>query len=237
MNVQAVFDMGGVSGYVQFYQPRRGAPTEINVNLQGLEQYTGSYPWHIHQYPVRTALLKDFPCGSSEVGDHYDPLNARDDPNYDENCNMSNPSACEVGGLTRKVGRIRSDTVQQTFVDNQLDLYGSNSVIGRSLALHYPEEPNNRFICANIEPHGCKVKNLRAAFDNGRIQGDVVVRHASGTESAKIFVDLFQLGTPNDGNTSWNLFFGNAGADGSCDNLRSEVSIITFLVFYSPSNA
>ena len=226
INVQAVFDMGGVTGYVQFYQRAPGEPTEINVNLEGLDQFAGSYPWHAHQFPVRDALQKDFPCSLEEIGRHYDPLNVGGSPTYDADCNPGNQSACEVGDFGGKVGRIRNDMVQQFYLDNELDLYEQNSVIGRALVIHYPEPRNDRFICANIEPVGCRVKNLRAAFDNGEFQGDVVIRHTAGKDNAKIFVDVYSTDTAGNGTRSWNLFMGRAGADGSCDGLAGDVSLI-----------
>lgn len=225
INVQAVFDMGGVTGYVQFYQRAPGQPTELNVNLEGLDQFAGTYPWHAHDFPVREALQKDFPCSAEELGGHYDPFDAGSNPDYATICNTNNQSACEVGDFGRKVGRLRNDMTQQFYVDNELDLYGPNSVVGRALVIHYPEEPNDRFICANIEPVGCRNKNLRAAFDNGQIQGDVVIRHTAGKDSAKIYVDVYSVNNTEDGIRSLALYLGRAEG-GSCDNLDTDVSLI-----------
>ncbi len=226
--MQAVFDQGGVRGYVQFYQPTRGAPTEINVNLEGLNQFSGTYPWHAHEYPVRDALLKDFPCSDLEVGGHYDPTNQFNNPEeYNVNCNVNNATSCEVGDFSGKLGRLRNDQQQQFFVDPLLNLYGPQSVIGRALVIHYPGSPNNRFICANIEPLGCRVKNLRAAFDNGVLQGEIVIRHVAGQDSAKIFVDLVQVvgDTTAVRDRTWSLHFGQPDSGNSCNGLRAAVKI------------
>ncbi len=221
-----MFDQGGVRGYVQFFQPYRGAPTEIISNLQGLDQFSGSFPWHAHEYPVRNALLKDFPCSNEEVGGHYDPFGAFNNPEeYNVNCNPNNATSCEVGDFSGKLGRLRNDQQQQFFSDPLLDLFSPQSIVGRSLVIHYPEAPNNRFICANIEPVGCRVKNLRAAFDNGILQGEVVIRHVAGQESAKIFVDLFQVDgniTP-DRTKDWSLHFGQPTSGNTCDGVRNQV--------------
>ena len=42
--------MGGVRGYVQFFQKSPTASVEIHVNLKELDQFTDEYPWHVHDY-------------------------------------------------------------------------------------------------------------------------------------------------------------------------------------------
>ena len=216
--------MGGVRGYVQFYQRSRGSPTEINVNLQGLDQFGRFYPWHAHDFPVRTSLLKDFPCSSAEVGGRYNPTGIVIDANYTTVCNPGNQEACRIGDFSNKLGYLRNDQQFQSFVDPTLDLYGPMTVIGRSLVIHYPGTLQDRFICANIEPVGCRVKNLRAEFNNNILQGEVIIRYATGQDTAKIYVDLYQVDeniTPRD--KVWTLHFGRSGENNNCDNIRQEV--------------
>lgn len=193
INVQAVFDMGGVRGYIQFSQKAPSEPVEIHVNLEGLEQFADSYPWHAHDFPVRTGLLRDYPCSGAEVGGHYDPLDAINNPNYDNDCNPNNASACEVGDFSGKLGNLRNDQQWQTFVDSELTLYGPYSIIGRSLVIHRGIAPENRWICANIEYLGARVDIIRASlFGDAQTQGDVIIHKVAGRDDATIFLDVWR---------------------------------------------
>ena len=177
-NVQAVFDMGGVRGYVQFIQEKPGAPVEINVNMAGLDQYPGSYVWRIHNYPARFSLLEDYPCSESEVGEVYDP-----DP----------VDVGTAGDLYATHGGIRNDMPIQTFMNTNITLCGPDSIIGRSLRI---DRGDFEWICANIEYHGARVERLRATydFDSSRIQGDVILTKVIGRDDATVEVDLVRRG-------------------------------------------
>ena len=206
INVQAVFDMGGVRGYIQFSQKAPGEPVEIHANLEGLDQFADSYPWHVHNFPVRTGLLRDYPCSNAEVDGHYDPLNAfTNDTQYAIDCNPNNPSACEVGDFSNKLGYLRNDLQWQTFVDSELDLYGPYSIIGRSLVIHRGSQPQNRWICANIEYLGARVDIIRASLvGDNQMQGDVIIHKVAGRDDATIYLDVWRNDSFN-GTLDWQL--------------------------------
>ena len=186
--------MGGVRGYVQFIQTTRSSPVQIHVNLQGLDQFSESYPWHVHDYPVRNALLRDHPCSPDEVGGHYDPRNAMDNPNYPIECNQNNATACEIGDFSNKLGYLRNDQQWQVFEDPNLNLYGPESIIGRSLVIHRGISPRNRWICANIEYLGAHVDILRASIAGKgaqiAYQGELIIHKVAGRDDATIYVDI-----------------------------------------------
>lgn len=222
INVQAVFDMGGVRGYIQFSQKAPGEPVEIHANLEGLDQFADSYPWHAHDYPVRTSLLRDYPCSNAEVGGHYDPLNAIDNPNYNTDCNPNNASVCEVGDFSNKVGLLRNDQQWQTFVDPELDLYGPYSIIGRSLVIHRGIPPENRWICANIEYLGARVDIIRASIIGvNQTQGDVIIHKVAGRDDATIYLDIW-MNHPVSGPLEWQLRRG-AVEDQTCPGFTMAV--------------
>lgn len=208
IGVQAVFSQGGITGNVLFLQEAPGDPVQIHVNLMGLDQYTDSYRWSIHEYPVRTSLLRDFPCAEDRIGGVFNRSSVP--------CNTAD--SCDVGDLTARLGNIRFDMPWQVFQDPSLSLTGPDSIIGRSLVIDREDGPEGAFICANIEQLGVRREILRAAFDNSIIQGDVIIRYAIGRDDALIEVDLHRV----DGNNTnsqgimWSLNFGVPGPDNSC---------------------
>ena len=225
-SVRAVFDMGGVRGFVQFFQKNRHEPVEIHVNLEGLDQFTDSYPWHVHDFPVRYALLNDYPCSPDEVGGHYDPLDAISNPNYDTDCNMD-PTECEVGDFSGKLGLLANDQQWQTFVDPNLSLFGPLSIVGRSLVIHRGIPPENRWICANIEYYDSNVEILRAslipASTIAQYEGEVVIYKGKGRDDATIYVDV-RTNDPNLEDHEWNLRLGQS--EMNCPGFGATVCLI-----------
>lgn len=217
--------MGGVRGYVQFVQPSPSSPVKIHVNLQGLDQFSESYPWHIHDYPVRNALLRDYPCSADEVGGHYDPRNAMANLNYAIDCNQNNATACEIGDFSNKLGYLRNDQQWQVFEDPNLNLYGPESIIGRSLVIHRGIQPRNTWICANVEYLGARVDILRATIvgRGGPVtyHGDAIIHKVVGRDDATIYVDFWRNDTINT-TIDWNLRLGRATP--TCAGYPSTVS-------------
>ena len=215
----AHFDMRGVRGTIQFYQPEPSRPVEIHVQLTGLDKFTDRYPWHVHMYPVRFGLLRDFPCSDEEVGGHYDPTGASMAVNYTERC-ANDPDDCEVGDLSGKLGAL-TDQQWQSFTDSRLSLFGPQSIVGRSIVIHRQDPSETRWVCANIEYNGVRLKTTRFPFMNGPLQGDVIFRRVIGRDDVKINVDLYRIdgGSMNSMNHIWNLRTGTPGAGGDCNPL------------------
>ena len=218
--------MGGVTGYIQFSQKSPSAAVEIHVNLAGLDQFTETYQWHVHDYPIRSGLLIDYPCSSTEVGGHYDPRNAASNPDYDTICNQQNPTLCEIGDFSNKLGYLDNEQ-WQTFTDTNLNLYGSESIIGRSLVIHRGQAPNNRWICANIEYLGARVDIFRAPVygndpANAMYQGDVIIHKVAGRDDATIYADIRKRDQSSTITLNWNLRLG-AAADGRCEGFSNTV--------------
>lgn len=219
--VQAVFSQGGIFGNVLFAQQAPGAPIRIHVNLMGLDQYTDQYRWSVREFPVRTSLLRDFPCAEDKIGGVYNPTNAGED------CNNTEENMCATGDLTTKLGNLRFDRPWQVFEDPSLSLTGPDSIVGRPLVIDREDGPEGAFICANIEQLGVRRDILRAAFDNSVIQGDVIIRYAIGRDDTIVEADIHRIDNNNDINSQgnkWSLNFGVPGPNNSCDNV-AEVSM------------
>ena len=188
-------------------QERPIDPVGIQVNLVGLDQFTENYRWSVHEYPVRTSLLKNYPCTDAELGGVYGRGNT-------SSC-AGTPEKCDIGDLTSKLGPIRYNLAQQRFLDPNLNLFptGPWSILGRSLVIDREDGPNGTFICANIEPFGrpgARLITLRASFKNDLIQGGVIIRKSDGLDLALIEADIYRADAlVSEGPTySWTLNFG-----------------------------
>lgn len=224
---QAVFSQGGISGNVLFVQEKPGAPVKIHVNLMGLDQYSDAYRWSIREFPVRTSLLRDFPCAEESIGGVYNPANVN------LACTNTADSVCPTGDLTTKLGPIVFNMPWQVFEDPSLILTGPDSILGRSVVIDREDGPEGAFICANIEQLGVRRETLRAAFDNSAIQGDVIVRFSTGRDDAKLEADLHRL----DGGSSTGIMgFLHSSINNTCEGLEEAVSSMHLaIVFFCSS--
>lgn len=200
--------MGGVRGYVQFFERKPAEPVRITVNLQGLDQYPDAYQWRIHEYPVRYPLLEEFPCDESEVGGVFD---------------VDDDAATMTGDLYARLGGIRNDMQVQTFVDDNITTCGACAIVGRTLRI---DIGNQQFICANIEYHGARVERLRATFDfdNSEVQGDVIFTKVAGRDDATIEADLVRrqlVDEPFERFVTWGIYHGPCDDLGNVSSLRN----------------
>jgi Cu/Zn superoxide dismutase len=143
MTATALFTVQGVTGHVRFIQPAFNAPTTLAVDLGSLDNRVHSY--HVHQLPLREGLALDEVCGPDSTGGHYDPYVTM------AVCNTPALTAdqCEVGDLAGKHGSLSTRmTVKANYTDYNLPLFGTASVVGRSVVLHGVD--GTRLACATI---------------------------------------------------------------------------------------
>jgi hypothetical protein len=198
--VQAVFSQGGVTGNVLFVQENPGDPVKIHVNLMGLDQSSVNYRWSIREFPVRTSLIRDFPCAEEKIGGIF------------------SPDGSNIGDLTTRLGPLRFDMPWQVFEDPSISLSGPDSIIGRPLVIDRMDGPEGAFICSNFEQLGVRREILRAAFDNPLLQGDVIFRYSIGRDDVLIEADLNRLNSSlsTTGHT-WTLNHGPPGPNNTCN--------------------
>ena len=147
------------------------------------------------------------PCGAAIVGGHYDPLGAFNNSNYATACSQQTPQDCEIGDISGKFGNFPSaQTVTQRLTDNNLDLYGVYSIIGRSIVIHF--QNGSRFVCANIgypdSPDSAYV--LYSPFRNV-FTGSIFYRqHSSSSSTASVYTDLLRImGSTNTTGHNWHV--------------------------------
>ena len=134
----AEFGAAGIRGRVAFSQLSPFHPAELAVRLSGLHDGAGSF--HIHQFPVPARASEDSaPCG--ETGPHFNPGGV--DPASSPPVAAGSVDQYEVGDLSGKFGDLRGQTsVAGTFLDPSINLFGKQSVVGRSVVVHKSPIPH-----------------------------------------------------------------------------------------------
>ena len=153
-------------------------------------------PWHVHEFPFPHSG-KVTPCGAEITGGHFDPLGASQNPDYSTDCSMQTPQNCEVGDLSGKFGAFPStDPLTARYSDQFLSLYGVNSIIGRSVVIHFAN--NSRLVCANIGyPNSTSLTLagplLYSPFRND-FTGNIFFRqHHAETSTASVYTNLQRI--------------------------------------------
>lgn len=193
-----------------FTQNTSLSPTLINVTLQGLDRHQeAQYPWHVHQYPFAAAVGS--PCAPSHVGGHYDPLAASvDNPDYSLECSTADRHLCEVGDLSGKFGALNSSGALLA-QDDTLSLYGSQSIVGRSIVVHYN---NTRYTCANIRyPEGGLGVIRYAPLRQGAIIGNIYL-HQHGDATTLVLANLLST-TATSASHNWHVHESPVSSDDS----------------------
>ena len=155
---RALFRQDGISGAITLMQPSLFHPVVTTVNLTGLSGGAGTY--HIHEFPVPLRLRPtDAPCG--QTGGHYNPFKWSSSGTAS---GLGTSDQYEMGDLSGKYGELSNQLqVQGRWVDPALSLFGSRSVLGRSIVIHKSPVPL-RWVCANIELEGADMLTAVVQF-------------------------------------------------------------------------
>ncbi|XP_037782115.1 uncharacterized protein LOC119578625 [Penaeus monodon] len=155
---------GNVEGKVEFIQESEFDITNTEVDLRGLQGIAKGY--HVHMVPVEKEL--QFPCAASTTLGHYNPLNITpsDSPPPDQGTD----DLYEAGDLAGKYGTLEGLTWKKDFYnDSNLHLFGSTSIMGRSIVIH-KREKNARWFCGSIgwgySPAEARQVSAIASFHN-----------------------------------------------------------------------
>ena len=132
----------GPQGTITFTQGAEGGPTVIEAALTQL-QY-GPNGWHVHENPVPSSG----DCSAGATGGHYNPT-------------------VNAGELSAKHQALpnASGAVAAAYEDNDVELFGTSSVLGRSVVLH-KNQPPERWACASIVQTSIVQTGERYGYDN-----------------------------------------------------------------------
>ncbi|XP_059165734.1 uncharacterized protein LOC131948207 [Physella acuta] len=146
------FSHDGVTGSVIFSQLSPLDQTTTEVSLTGLRSAAKGYHVHLWPTPTKTVAGQDL-CGPVVVAAHFNPYKKDvNSPTYPTPGSTTN-DMYEVGDLSAKYGTLEGlNELNSSYKDWNLPLYGTNSIIGRSLVIHRNDSSASRWVCANIRP-------------------------------------------------------------------------------------
>lgn len=149
MGAVGKFSNENVSGSIMFSQASPLDPVAISVNIENLISLAGGY--HVHKWPVPQQVEEsEVMCDNSHVGGHFNPFQVPIDGSYPQP-NASTPDKYEVGDLSGKFGTLSaSNNYVNKMTDPNMQLFGKNTIIGRSLVIHKDLTNSPRWICTTI---------------------------------------------------------------------------------------
>ena len=180
------------------------------VGFSGFPDDVFPFPWHVHEYPFPHDGTVT-PCGEGITGDHFDPLGASRNLNYSTDCSPQAPQNCEVGDLSGKFEHFpKLDPLVREYSDRYLSLYGVNSIIGRSIVIHFVNA--SRLVCANIGyptpvPAGARGRGLLYSPFRNEFKGDIFFRqHTPDGSTSSVFTNLVRVvGDENSFGHNWHV--------------------------------
>ena len=161
----AKFQEDGVTGQVVFKQSSPFSPTVVGITLNGLSSRAGGY--QVHEFPVDETIQGSSKC--TAAGGHYNPRNITR--------NSSSPTtfdAYEMGDLSGKSSKTLNQLngLDFPYTDPYLPLFGIESIVGRSVAIHYPN--GSLWLCANIL-YDMETVSITATITTDFLQGRLVL--------------------------------------------------------------
>ncbi|KAL4640195.1 hypothetical protein GN956_G12638 [Arapaima gigas] len=161
------FGPGKSQGQVRFLQ----GPTEvtfINVSLSNLDLKASSF--HVHVLPIKAS---GDPCSDENIMGHFNPLDVKQSSSPAPG--VGTVDQYEIGDISGKFGLLTDlNQTEKEFTDVNMPLSGPNSIVGRSLVIHYLNE--SRMQCANIvadstaDGHWVKAKAVFSGIIIGTIK-------------------------------------------------------------------
>ena len=161
----AKFQEDGVTGQVVFKQSSPFSPTVVRITLYGLLSRASGY--QVHEFPVDETIPGSSKC--TAAGGYYNPRNITR--------NSSSPTtydAYEMGDLSGKSSQTLNRFYIADFIytDPYLPLFGTESIVGRSVIVHYPN--GDRWLCANIL-YDMETVSITAGITTDAFQGMLVL--------------------------------------------------------------
>uniref|UniRef100_A0AAY4DVY1 Superoxide dismutase copper/zinc binding domain-containing protein n=1 Tax=Denticeps clupeoides TaxID=299321 RepID=A0AAY4DVY1_9TELE len=125
------FGDGHSTGQIKFSQVSAQGLTALNVSLSNLGSMAGGY--HVHILPI---LNKTMPCSNDNIMGHYNPFSINISAGPPPTAGTTDQY--EIGDISGKFGMLTNLNEQQGYyMDSNMPLLGPNSIIGRSLVIHY----------------------------------------------------------------------------------------------------
>lgn len=123
--------LGSSGGNVHFVQLSPQGPTNLHVSLTHLDAKAAGY--HVHLLPIKSGPE---PCSNENVMGHFNPygMNISTSPSPGN----GTVDQYEIGDISGKFGSLADQNqFENSYKDSNMPLSGPNSIIGRSLVIHY----------------------------------------------------------------------------------------------------
>lgn len=204
------------TGQVRFSQTLPNGPTIINVSLMNLGSLAGGY--HVHILPIIPGSAE--PCSNANIQGHFNPfaINASSSPEP----GVGTVDQYEIGDISGKFGMLDDlDEARAVYVDPNMPLNGHDSIVGRSLVIHYSN--GSRMQCSDIVADRATDGQwtMAKAVFNGTVTGTVTLRQQMFPDGSRsditLVLSLQSLITQRMSEAS--LFINHNGANKSqCDD-------------------
>ena len=156
----AYINEDGVTGSIRFVQNSPFDETMVTVSLAGLGERAVGY--HVHEYPVGPGDSGSDRCASEFTGGHWNPFGIGNNPA------AITSDEYEIGDLSGKFGNLSGlDDISDVYSDPNIPLSGPNSILGRSIVIHYPN--GSRWLCSDVEYPG-PVNRFSAVFNSSGLR-------------------------------------------------------------------
>ncbi|XP_053085248.1 uncharacterized protein cusr [Pangasianodon hypophthalmus] len=192
---------GSSGGNVHFFQLSPQGPTNIHVSLTHLEAKAGGY--HVHLLPVKSGPEA---CSNANVMGHFNPYGV----NISTSPTPGNGTVdqYEIGDISGKFGSLADQNqFENHYKDSNMPLSGPNSIIGRSLVIHYRN--GTRMQCADIRAMNSSDGHwiIAKAIFNSSVKGTVTLSQQCFPDGSfsdvTLLVDLGVSNTVKVTNASW----------------------------------
>ncbi|KAL4711587.1 hypothetical protein ACJJTC_003604 [Scirpophaga incertulas] len=205
-------------GRLELTQQSRYHPADAHAHLA---LPSPPHTYRIHEAPVEKEL--EFPCEKTTLYDTYNPFNV--DKSHSPPSTKGTDDQYELGDLSSKHGLLDELDVDFSYNDTQLSLFGSYSIIGRSLVLH-KKTKDEPWACATVErgysPSEAREVRAIASFHHpggfawGYVRMTQLISNDGGTSDTVIEVNLRYPGARDRNFTTghkWEVFVNPVGVD------------------------
>lgn len=208
MTAEADFSYSNITGNIYFTQTSPLDPVNINLDLVNLRGEGGGY--HVHKWPVPQKVELNEPmCDNDHVEGHFNPFSVNTGAGYPSAASTT-PEKYEVGDLSGKFGMLNNMAdYKKNMTDPNLQLFGKNTIIGRSMVIHKNDASGSRWVCATIWPGPDTPMNIAHAQFTYPVIGHIVLRQPAGMWYAEtqIYMELNYgtMSTSSTANHNWHV--------------------------------
>eukprot|EP00095_Tigriopus_kingsejongensis_P007890 snap_masked-scaffold720_size106930-processed-gene-0.10 protein:Tk07890 transcript:snap_masked-scaffold720_size106930-processed-gene-0.10-mRNA-1 annotation:"hypothetical protein L798_15715" len=195
-HARATFMHDEIKGEISFKQLSPYHPVVTSIDISGLNHSAGGF--HVHEFPMPQRMNEeDTHC--LRTGGHFNPFNF--DMSVSPEPATGSFDKYEMGDLSGKYGTFEGlDEHQGAYIDPTLSLFGSLSIVGRSVVIHESPIPL-RWTCANVDLVDRELITAVATYTYP-IAGRIIFRQEMDDPFAdtQIFVEslVYSDGTKND---------------------------------------